>query len=117
MCHSPDARVAHLRMRIAIAFEAILSPKITPSSAMVCAASSRHPRIIENRINEPKKSVNRLPTLSLPLRVLIEEANHLRGGVWALGIGVGAGGATARPRVPESVDGPPLRDGAPPASW
>ena len=51
-------------------------------------------------------------TLSLPLGVLIEEANYLRGSVWALGIGVGAGGATARPCVPEPVDSPPLRDGA-----
>src|SRR5215204_7698668 len=49
----------------------------------------------------------------LLLRVLIEGANHLCGSVWALGIGVGAGEATARPRVPESVDGPPLRHGAP----
>src|SRR5215212_11256509 len=47
----------------------------------------------------------------LLLRVLIEEANHLCGSVWALGIGVRTGGATARPRVPEPVDGPPLRDG------
>src|SRR5215207_8531824 len=49
----------------------------------------------------------------LLLRMLIEEANHLCGSVWALGIGVGAGEAPARPRVPESVDGPPLRDGSP----
>ena len=49
--------------------------------------------------------VKRVPTLSLPLGVLIEEAHHLRGSVWALGIGVGARGATARPRVPEPVDG------------
>ena len=44
--------------------------------------------------------VNRLPTLSLLLGMLSEEANHLRGSVWALGIGVRTGGATARPRVP-----------------
>src|SRR5919112_1112009 len=60
----------------------------------------------------PCPSIDRL-TYRLLLRVLIEEANHLRGGVRALGIGVGAGGATARPRVPEPVDCPPLRDGAP----
>src|SRR3712207_304709 len=47
------------------------------------------------------------------LRVLIEEPYHLRGGVWTLRIGVRTRGATARPRVPEPVDGPALEDDPP----
>ena len=62
--------------------------------------SQDHIRLVCRRLDPPCPSIGRL-TFRLPLRVLIEEANHLRGGVWALGISVGAGGATSRPRVPE----------------
>src|SRR3712207_5421058 len=51
--------------------------------------------------------------MRVSLRVLIEEPYHLRGGVWTLRIGVRTGGATARPRVPEPVDGPALEDELP----
>jgi hypothetical protein len=44
--------------------------------------------------------------------LLVEEPHHLRRGVGSLGVGVGAGEASARPGVPEPVDRLQLHDGA-----
>src|ERR1700722_4309121 len=46
-------------------------------------------------------------------RMREEEAQHLARGVRAARIGVGAGGAAARPGVPGAMDLPVLEDGAP----
>ena len=44
--------------------------------------------------------------------LLVKEPHHLRRGVGAFGVGVGAGAAPSRPGVSEAVDGPLLHDGA-----
>ena len=43
--------------------------------------------------------------------LLAEKPHHLRRGVGAFGVGVGAGAAPSRPGVSEAVDGPLLHDG------